>query len=87
MGSSNACLRRVYLFVFGPWAWVSTDGGYFAECLGIIFETYKPRRHWWVLPEYGHLVILSFAPNWQTEVRWECTTRNAMVCLVFVISP
>ena len=76
---------KVYAFVFGKHIWVSvTPNNYFVEQFGVVFESFKSDRVYFVVVEISVLLCLSFFSAWQpgsNEVL--CNTRNVFICLLF----
>eukprot|EP01061_Rhynchopus_euleeides_P023377 TRINITY_DN3806_c0_g2_i3.p1 TRINITY_DN3806_c0_g2~~TRINITY_DN3806_c0_g2_i3.p1 ORF type:complete len:535 (+),score=194.58 TRINITY_DN3806_c0_g2_i3:1-1605(+) len=76
--------RHLYRFAFGDMIWVSKEeDGYFVEQYGVIFESYKEGKTWWVLVECSSVVAVGVLSSWQPGSPGECNVRNAIFTTVF----
>eukprot|EP01062_Namystynia_karyoxenos_P007476 TRINITY_DN1262_c0_g1_i1.p2 TRINITY_DN1262_c0_g1~~TRINITY_DN1262_c0_g1_i1.p2 ORF type:complete len:556 (+),score=121.50 TRINITY_DN1262_c0_g1_i1:2057-3724(+) len=75
---------RIYEFFYGCLVWTSTHG-HFVERFGMIFEGYSPGLTFWILPEVGHLIIMSLFASWRPGDRVTCSVRNFMVAGVLLL--
>ena len=76
--------RTLYLFAFGDRIWVSQgEDSYFVEQYGVVFESYKEGRTWWVIVECAIMVAIGVLSIWQPGSPGECNTRNGIFTAVF----
>eukprot|EP01062_Namystynia_karyoxenos_P066891 TRINITY_DN60807_c0_g1_i1.p1 TRINITY_DN60807_c0_g1~~TRINITY_DN60807_c0_g1_i1.p1 ORF type:complete len:1414 (+),score=159.63 TRINITY_DN60807_c0_g1_i1:70-4311(+) len=75
--------RQVYVAFFGPRIWVSKENSpHFCERYGVIFESYKEGRIWFVLCEIGQILAVSILSVWRPDGPTACHLRNAIMSFV-----
>ena len=75
-----------YKFIVGDRIWVSRDSdSYFAEKFGVVFESYREGKTWFVLIDIGVMLTLSILSAWHPgNNATMCGSRNILICLLFL---
>ena len=84
--------RTVHRLAFSEFVFVSVVGrcedkvdGYFPERYGIVFESLKEGRNWFVLSEQAVVLGLSLFSAWRPSGAITCDVRNYLICLLLGI--
>ena len=77
--------RKLYKLAFGKTVWVSRDGTYWCEKYGIVFETLRPGRTWWIMMEVLVILALGVFSAWRPTNDETCDARNFSIAF-FLLS-
>eukprot|EP01063_Lacrimia_lanifica_P039833 TRINITY_DN8851_c0_g1_i10.p1 TRINITY_DN8851_c0_g1~~TRINITY_DN8851_c0_g1_i10.p1 ORF type:complete len:555 (+),score=63.65 TRINITY_DN8851_c0_g1_i10:1013-2677(+) len=74
--------RELYRYMFGAQIWVNADGSRFCEQYGLLFETVRPGRLWFVPAEMASVVAVGLLAAWHPGSMEECHARNSLISVV-----
>ena len=76
--------RILYKIAFGERVWVSVgEDSYFVEQYGVVFESYKEGRTWWVIIEVSTIICVGLLSSWHPSSPQECNSRNGIFTALF----